>query len=103
MNKIFIYIVFAFAIPMLSFAAIDISIDGNTIPLPDLSADELKDGGQTAVELWVRFNELVSKVNNWVENKAGIQFAGLLKAIAHFFVIMAKWMIALLEFLLNRV
>lgn len=89
-------------VPNFSFAAIDISIDGQAVPLPDLTPEQITSGADTAVELWTSFNNLSVRVNEWLENTAGIKLVALLKAIGAFFVMLAKWMIAIIEFFLSR-
>lgn len=84
--------------PISALAAINLE----NIPLPDTTSLNLEEGSQVALTLWQKFNVLVKKLNDWLRDEAGIKLLAILKAIGNLFIIVFKWMIGLLEFLINK-
>lgn len=88
-------------LPLASLAKLD--LNNSEFPLPDLnSLEELKNKSTEVASLWSRFDGVITRINDWFENEAGIQIVGILKGIGKLFIVVAKWMITFLEFLLAK-
>jgi|SRR3989344_1752285 len=103
---LFVLLIRNLALPFPTFAAIQFDGSSLTASTTDFAqslnvATDLYNSTTTA-SLWQRANNLVTRFNNWLRDKAGVRLVDMLKAIGRAFVWVAKLMIRGIETLIGQ-